>query len=71
MRTSFFVAELMALCALAGCGAEVAGAAATTAKLQAEQAEAAKAQQDQLKKNLGAVLEANAAAASAAANADR
>lgn len=54
--------------ALAGCGAEVAGTASTVGKLQATQAEQAKAQQEQVKKDLNAALQAGQAAASAAAN---
>lgn len=52
---------------LAGCGAEVAGTAATVGKLEAAQAQQAKAQQEQIKQNLGAALQAGEAAASAAA----
>jgi len=52
---------------LAGCGAEVAGTAATVGKLQATQAEQAVSQQEQLKKKLDGELQSGAAAASAAA----
>ena len=51
---------------LYGCGAEVAGSATTAAKLQASQAEQAKAQEDQFKKKLDQALQATNAAASAA-----
>ena len=67
MRTSGLLATLGCAWLLAACGAEVAGAAATVGKSQAIQAEQAKAQQEQIKKNLGAALQAGEAAASAAA----
>ena len=51
---------------LAGCGAEVAGAAALSAKLQATQAGQTKAQEAQFKKKLGEAMQATEAAASAA-----
>lgn len=51
---------------LAGCGAEVAGAAATAAKLEAESAVRAKAQSEQLQQELDAALKAREAAISAA-----
>lgn len=51
---------------LCGCGAEVAGSAATAAKLQASQAQAVKAQEEQFKKQLSEALKAGEAAASAA-----
>ena len=51
---------------LAGCGADVATTAATTAKLQAVQAEQAKAQEEQFKKQLGEAMKATDAAASRA-----
>ena len=58
---------LLALAALlVGCGAEVAGTAATSAKLQATQAEQAKVQEAQFKKKLGEAMQATDAAASAA-----
>ena len=59
----FFAAVL-----LYGCGAEVAGTAATAGKLQAEQAAQAKAQAEQVKKKLGEAMQASDAAASAAAS---
>ena len=58
----------LALGLLAGCGAEVASTAATTAKLQATQGEQAKAQEAQFKKKLGEAIQATEAAASAAGN---
>jgi hypothetical protein len=58
---------LLAAALATGCGAEVAGTAATAAKLQATQAEQAAAQQDQFRKKLDGALQAGAAAASAAA----
>ena len=51
---------------LAGCGPELAGTAATTGKLQAEQAQQSKAQLDQFKQQLSAAVQATDAAASAA-----
>ena len=51
---------------LGGCGAEVAGTAATVGKLQATQAEQAKEQQRQIEKQLGEALKATEARASEA-----
>jgi hypothetical protein len=51
---------------LAGCGAEVAGTAATVGRLQATQAEQAKAQQQKIQADLGAALEAGKARTDAA-----
>lgn len=67
MRTLGLLATLGCASLLAACGAEVAGTAATVGKTQALQVEQAKAQQEQIKKNLGAALQAGEAAASAAA----
>jgi hypothetical protein len=53
---------------LSGCGADVASTAVTTAKLQAMQADQAKAQEQQFKQQLGAAMQATDAAASAAGN---
>jgi hypothetical protein len=53
---------------IGGCGAEVAGTAATAASLQAAQAQQAQAQQEQFKKKLGEAMTATAEAASAAGN---
>ena len=62
------VLTLISLCALfSACGAEVASTAVTTTKLQATQAEQAKAQAEQLKKNLEESMRKAEAAASAAA----
>jgi uncharacterized protein YceK len=66
MRT-LLMSLALAASLLAGCGVEVAGTAATTGQMQAEQARQAKAQQEQVQKNLGVALQAGAAAASAAA----
>lgn len=52
---------------LAGCGAEVAQTAATTAALQARQVQQAKAQQQQFNAQLGEAMKAVDASASAAA----
>ena len=57
---------ILVLGALAGCGAEVAGTAATSAKLRAAQVEQAKAQEAQIKKKLDEAMRATEAAASAA-----
>jgi hypothetical protein len=62
----------LVLCAalLAGCGAEVAGTAATVGKLQAEQASQARAQQQQIVEGLQRAQDAGAQrAADAAASA--
>jgi len=50
----------------AGCGAEVAGTAATAAKLEAESALRAKAQSEKLQQELEHAVKAREAAASAA-----
>ncbi len=58
----------VSLCALLiGCGAEVASTTLTTTKLQATQAEQAKVQAEQIKKNLEDAMRKSEAAASAAA----
>lgn len=54
--------------ALAGCGAEVAGSAATAASLSATRAQQARAQQAQVSKQLGGALDAGAARAASAAD---
>lgn len=51
---------------VAGCGPETVGAAATAAKLQAANAEQAKAQGDKLKRDLEAAVKVREAAAAAA-----
>jgi hypothetical protein len=56
---------IVSLC-IAGCGAEVAGTAATAAKLEAESAVRAKEQNEQLQQELDAALKAREAAISAA-----
>ncbi len=65
VRTSLLSSVLLVLL-LGGCGAEVAGSAATAAKLQASQAQSAKAIEEQVKKQLSDALKAGEAAASAA-----
>lgn len=69
------LSALRALCAscllcgmLAACGPDAAVTAATAAKVQAAQVEQARAQQEQLKKNLEEAMRATEAAASAAGN---
>jgi hypothetical protein len=57
---------LIAAAALAGCGAEMAGTAATVGGLQATQAQQAKAQKAQIEAKLGESMKAVEAAASAA-----
>lgn len=52
---------------VAGCGGEVAGTSAAVGKLQAEQAQQAKAQQDRLVQQLKAAQDAGAARAASAA----
>jgi len=59
-------AGLIAAGLLVGCGPDVASTSLTAAKLQAEQAEQAKAQEAQIKKKLGEAMQATDAAASAA-----
>lgn len=66
MRTNGWI-EVAVVGLLAGCGAEVASTAATTAKLQVMQAEQAKAQAEQLKEKLDATMRRVESAASAAA----
>ena len=57
---------VLAACLLAGCGAEVAGSAATVGKLQATNAEQAQAQKRQIEAGVGAALEAGKARTDAA-----
>ncbi len=61
-RTICIVAAVL----LSGCGAEVAGTAATVGALQATQAQQAQAQKSQIEAKLGESLKAIDAAASAA-----
>ena len=56
MRT---VISFLLLLSLFGCGAETVGAAATVAKLQAEQAKQGKADMDKFKANLDAATKAS------------
>ena len=65
MKVALTVISLGAL--LSACGAEVASTTVTTTKLQATQAEQAKAQGEQIKKNLEDAMRKAEAAASAAA----
>ncbi len=66
MKTAMTAVTLCAL--LSACGAEVASTTVTATKLQATQAERAKAQGEQVKKDLeGAMRKAEAAASAAAA----
>ncbi len=62
--TTLLVGLLVGL--LAGCGAEVATTAVTTTRLQAQQAEAAQAQAEQIAGQLDAAMRRAEAAASAA-----
>ena len=59
---------LFASALLCACGAEVAGTATTAAKLQASQAQQAKAQKEEFKKKLGQAMQATENAASSAGN---
>lgn len=59
-------AALVGAVLLGGCGAEVAGTAATVGKLQATQAQQAQAQKSQIEAKLGESMKAVEAAASAA-----
>ena len=65
MRAAITLSPIAVL-VLSACSAEVAGSAATAAKLQASQVQSAKAQEEQFKKQLSEVLKAGEAAASAA-----
>ena len=51
-----------------GCGLDAAGTAATVGKLEAERAQQAKVQEEQIKKKLDEVMKSTDAAASAAAS---
>lgn len=62
-HTALIIAAML----LAGCGAEVAGTAATVGALQAKQAQQAQAHQRQAEQRLGESLKAVQASASAAA----
>ncbi|MDQ2778891.1 MAG: hypothetical protein M3Y32_04955 [Pseudomonadota bacterium] len=53
---------------LGGCGAEVAGTAITVGKLQAQQAEQARAQQKQIVEGMGKAMQAAADATASAAD---
>lgn len=66
VRTSLLAPVLLLVPLLGGCGAEVAGAAATAAKLQASQAQSAKATEEQVKKQLSEAMKTGEVAASAA-----
>ena len=63
-RSRYLLPLIAAL--LSGCGAEVVGTSVINGKLQAEQAEQAKAQAEQLKLQLDEAMRATQAAASAA-----
>ncbi|MBV7436959.1 hypothetical protein [Aeromonas sp. sif2416] len=65
MPRSHYLLPLIAAL-LSGCGAEVVGTAVINGKLQAEQAEQAKVQAEQLKLQLDEAMRATQAAASAA-----
>lgn len=65
MSIARYLLPLLALL-LGGCGPELVGTAATAGKLQAEQAQQAKAQLDQFKLELSAAMQSTEAAASAA-----
>ena len=62
---------ILLLCALleplAGCGADVSGAAATTAAMEAQAASQAKAQEAQIQKDLNAAMQAGQQATASAA----
>ncbi|MDP1901037.1 MAG: hypothetical protein Q8K96_11355 [Rubrivivax sp.] len=60
------LAILVAACAVSGCGAEVAGGAATVGALQAEQAKQAQAQKQQVVDKFKAAQEAGVARAASA-----
>jgi outer membrane PBP1 activator LpoA protein len=68
LRLHACLPAVLAAAMLSGCGADVASTAVTTAKLQAMQADQAKAQEQQFKQQLGAAMQATDAAASAAGN---
>jgi hypothetical protein len=62
------LALALVACALGGCGAEVAGGAATVGALQAEQAKQAQAQKDKVVDQFKAAQEAGVARAASAAD---
>ncbi|WP_421291364.1 hypothetical protein [Aeromonas taiwanensis] len=66
MSTSRYLLPLIAAL-LTGCGGELVSTAATTGKLQSEQAKEARAQLDQFKLQLSAAVQATDAAAASAA----
>lgn len=61
------IGGIVLLCALfAGCGADVSGAAATTAALEAQAASQAKAQEAKIQKDLNAAMQAGQQATASA-----
>lgn len=62
------VAVALVACALCGCGAEVAGGAATVGALQAEQAKQAQARKQQVVEGFKAAQDAGVARAASAAD---
>jgi hypothetical protein len=62
------VAVVLVACALSGCGAEVAGGAATVGALQAEQAKQAQARKQEVVEGFKAAQEAGVARAASAAD---
>ncbi|MCO5975129.1 hypothetical protein [Ideonella oryzae] len=65
MRTGMAWTVMGAL-ALGGCGADVSGAAATTAAMEAQAASQAKAQEAQIQKDLNAAMQAGQQATASA-----
>jgi hypothetical protein len=68
MKTLCTQALLLAVAALAGCGAEVAGTAATVGNLAAANAQQARAQQAQVVDGFKSAQQAGAARAASAAD---
>lgn len=68
MNGHTYVAVALAVALLSGCGVEVATTAATAGKLQATQAEQAKAQAEKIKAGIADAMQRTEAAASAAGN---
>jgi hypothetical protein len=68
MHRHTVVGAALTVALLAGCGAEVASTAVTTGKLQATQAEQAKAQAEKVKAGIADAMQRTEAAASSAGN---
>lgn len=67
-KSTRWLLPMLVCAAIGGCGAEVAGSAATAAGLSATRAQQARAQQAQVTKQLDGALDAGAARAASAAD---